>query len=91
MTRKGNAKPGHWVRRPEAICRSFMIQALRHATAAAPSVTVAARWIGRPPATLRRWLAGTSRPDLRALMTHRKFWRMFRICLMRIEHEAGYR
>ncbi len=80
--------PAH--RKGRAVLRQALMFALERA---AGTHNAAARWLKLRPSTLRRWLAGTHRIDVEAVVESRKLGRHFCTCLAlaesRLVRKAG--
>ncbi len=70
--RSGNGKKGR------ALLRVAFTHSLDRAGA---SHAAAARWVKKEPSTVRRWLAGSHRIDVEAIVDSRKLARHFCSCL----------
>lgn len=77
-------------RRPLRKGRALLRVALVHAIDGAGAThAAAARWLKHDVSTIRRWLAGTHRIDVEAVVESRKLGRHFCTCLALAEKRAS--
>ncbi len=81
MTERNGARSTNGRRGPvkgRALLRAALVHSIEKAGA---SHNAAARWLKKRPSTLRRWLAGTHRIDVEAVVESTKLGRHFCSCL----------
>lgn len=70
-------------------CRATLRVAFAHAVKKSKgSNSAVARWLGKNPSTVRRWLKDERPLDMEALMRSAKIWPHFFRCLLIIERKA---
>jgi hypothetical protein len=79
-TRNGNGSGSS--RRSRKKGRALLREALEHTVSdVAPSHSAAARWLKKDASTVRRWLAGTHRMDVEAVLDSERLADPFARCL----------